>query len=777
MAKSSKQIDWIIGALADLSGRLDARGGASQLAYSSFDGGAGRGIDETDPITGYPAASFGTHFDGSHGAVAWTGPVPPMASRPEVPTDQTPGVLSVAWDGNFAAPDGTTDISVVATLDFTHVEVHASTTLTGFTAQTADTLIGTINTVRGGLVSVAAAAGTWYVKLVSRSGSGKRAEPSLPATVVVTASVKTADIQGVIDRVPRVGSADPTGAAPNGTLYFKRNTAGEIIGQWEYQTASPAGWKVRKVDAGQLANVTITETMIATGAVTAPKITASEELTAKVAQFLEVNAEMINVNELWADTAWLAAAKTMVLEVLSYTNGMGYTSTITGQGLKVTYNDGTTVWDVIRLGTFGQDYLGISDGQGHALASITGTGDVGTVNLYADAAVYSAGRRIDDDMETARGEVAYGINALNISTSSTTGVGLIETSFYAEPGHAYMVQAEYRLTTATSASQAALMAWYTNDGTVPQVGDFPVHRNIAAGPGTVTPSIPTAVPQTFPFIARFTPIGAAGKSPVRVRVLFGIRRYAGTGSINVSDLWFTIVDLGLAKRIVTGTNNGTAGTSNATNFIRTTETFALDDTTHSARGSLHKYDLVNGVWQNVYNSPYPPGSTPHPPIEVGSLAGGIAPRKTIFAMYGENGPLDQAMRSAAGGSLELESLRLNIIPQAFREGMGRLEFGFSIVGTTVFDPRSADPALQTLPPWNHSGWNREMTHRIGSWGQGVPRSVEFPRKQLPWLYSNNDMLLLHFGTTMQDGDLQLPASGALIDLSDVSVTVTYRKRL
>lgn len=100
----------------------------------------------------------------------------------------------------------------------------------------------------------------------------------------------------------------------------------------------------------------IDNNLVVTGGIIADNITASEALTAKVAQFLKVKADQVDVNELWANTAWLTKANAQVLTLLSNTDGSGYTSTVTGQGLLVTYTapDGT-VQDVIKLGTFGED--------------------------------------------------------------------------------------------------------------------------------------------------------------------------------------------------------------------------------------------------------------------------------------------------------------------------------------------------------------------------------------------------------------------------------------
>ena len=145
-----------------------------QLAHSSFDSGAGHSIDEVDPETGQTVAAYGTQYDGAHGTVVFSGPTPPEP----VPatTEAAPAVLTGAWNGEFVGGP-----LVVPTMDWSHVEVHASQ-VPGYSASFAETLIGTINTPRGGKVTAVVEPGTWYVRLVSRSLAGKRSDAS-PAVI------------------------------------------------------------------------------------------------------------------------------------------------------------------------------------------------------------------------------------------------------------------------------------------------------------------------------------------------------------------------------------------------------------------------------------------------------------------------------------------------------------------------------------------------------------------------------------------------------------------
>lgn len=174
-------IDRLARELAVLKGQVKGLSRTPQLAYSSIENGS---VDEYDG-DGTLVSVIGKQYDGTHGAVVVSGPVPPAPNAPLV----TGGLsLNIGWDGTFVNDAGIQDITIPAPMDFTRVELHASQT-SGFSADTADTLIDTIESPRGGTRPAMLDEGTWYAVLVARSASGKRSAQSAEASAVVTPPV------------------------------------------------------------------------------------------------------------------------------------------------------------------------------------------------------------------------------------------------------------------------------------------------------------------------------------------------------------------------------------------------------------------------------------------------------------------------------------------------------------------------------------------------------------------------------------------------------------
>lgn len=151
----------------------------NDLGFSSIEDSQSINVYDT---TGTPEASFGGQFDGSAGAFSLTGPEPPMPSAP-VPLETGWARVKLRWDGLFAGADGVTDETIVAPMDFSRVEVHASQD-PAFTAEFNTTIRDTIETPRGRESIFFAPPGTWYVRLVTRTLSGKASVATAPITVV-----------------------------------------------------------------------------------------------------------------------------------------------------------------------------------------------------------------------------------------------------------------------------------------------------------------------------------------------------------------------------------------------------------------------------------------------------------------------------------------------------------------------------------------------------------------------------------------------------------------
>lgn len=705
--------------LESLRAALASRSSAPQLAHSSFDSGPGHSIDEMNPETGQPVSSYGTQFDGSHGAVPFTGPIPPTPTG--AITGTAPGVLSAGWDGNFAGENGAPDITIPPTLDFTHVEVHADQN-PAFTADQADTIIGTVNTPRGGLATAVVPAGTWWVRLVARSAAGKRSPASPAVSVVVPNMVDTASIEMQLD------------------------AANELI---------------ESVRDEAMARVIGTD-FIATGAVTAPKITASEELTAKVAQFLEVTADMVKTNELWADAAWLAAASTHILTVLSNTNGDGYTSTVTGQGIRVTKMvDGTPV-DVIRLGTFGKDFISVSDGAGRALAAITGDGEIGTQYIYSDGDVYSNGRKIGDTVgDMAKGERVFGAHLFvpgntpsGWSTTSTSGAGIIEVAFEAEPGRAYQLVGNLKWWAGSNPAKAAFQAVYTVGNTVPTINS--TNKITPAGNGVETPLMDAQVWTSVDFGGRFVPI-ALTQSPTqnpttRVRVLLWAKRMSGTGTVSVESAQMQINDVGFPGPNYLGFPNGT-GSSNLPDVATTTETFAPELVTRWRASAVDGPNFMQFAGNNT------------DPFKVGDMdANGRGWKAAV--RFNANSWLNTRLASVVD-----VSMKLRFKPTLFPQGMGTIHFGVSpILGAYLSTP---------LPPPEGTEWHPQRQFIAGAWSAGVTREFPLPRNFVEWyVKSGFSNLYWWFGGTAPNAGINRdPRYATLINPADIQLEVTTTKKV
>ncbi|OMH30661.1 tail fiber domain-containing protein [Tersicoccus sp. Bi-70] len=173
--------------LRDLDERVTNLANKPGLAYSSIEGGRIEDYDTTGTLRGM----VGTQPDGTHTVASVNGPTPPRPTAPTCAGGQ--GTIKARWDGLFLNDAGDPDELVYVPSDFARVEAHASQE-PDFTALFADTLLGTIETPRGADVTTLRAPGTWYVKLVARSQSGKASAASPAIQVQVQDLVDVAEV-------------------------------------------------------------------------------------------------------------------------------------------------------------------------------------------------------------------------------------------------------------------------------------------------------------------------------------------------------------------------------------------------------------------------------------------------------------------------------------------------------------------------------------------------------------------------------------------------------
>lgn len=152
-------------------------GRVGQLGHSSFEGG---GINQYSSDGTSLVSRYGVQFDGTGGVAQFNGPPPPTPSWTGVDPAVEPGLraFKVRWGGEWE-PDGT-GVPVVAPVNYTHMEVHASTDA-DFTGLFFETLRSTIGSARGGEVIVPTEPGQQYwFRLVARNSAGQKSIPSVP---------------------------------------------------------------------------------------------------------------------------------------------------------------------------------------------------------------------------------------------------------------------------------------------------------------------------------------------------------------------------------------------------------------------------------------------------------------------------------------------------------------------------------------------------------------------------------------------------------------------
>lgn len=174
-------------------------------------------------------------------------------------------------------------------------------------------------------------------------------------------------------------------------------------------SAAAKAWQDYMLVAGRvLVPGSVGAVQLADGAVTAPKITASDELWAKVAVFAKVTTQMLQAGsakitgELLADTIRLSTR-------IVAGDPSGDAAILDSTGLHVVKRVGSTPTEVITLGSAGSDYLAITGADGMARAAITGDGAVTAQSLAVAGRLAWRGRDLADVLaEGPRGIVAWG---------------------------------------------------------------------------------------------------------------------------------------------------------------------------------------------------------------------------------------------------------------------------------------------------------------------------------------------------------------------------------
>lgn len=174
-------------------------------------------------------------------------------------------------------------------------------------------------------------------------------------------------------------------------------------------SAAAKTWQDYMLVAGRvLVPGTVGAVQLADGAVTAPKITASDELWAKVATFAKVTTQMLQAGEARITGELLADTIRLATRIVAG-DPSGDAAILDATGLHVVKRVGTTPTEVITLGSAGPDYLAITGADGLARAAITGDGAVTAQSLAVAGRLAWRGRDLADVLaEGPRGIIAWG---------------------------------------------------------------------------------------------------------------------------------------------------------------------------------------------------------------------------------------------------------------------------------------------------------------------------------------------------------------------------------
>lgn len=268
----------------------------------------------------------------------------------------------------------------------------------------------------------------------------------------------------------------PSGTAPYGTIWFEVDGTGKVENQWQ-QTAAGTGstWTKREIrsevianlDVGKLVGGFIDATHIETRSLLVgagpetlgDSIDAADDAKAKVDlwaaaadnTFIDggkiftgsVSALQINVNDLFADSGTIGQLNSRIGTFLTNDDGLGYTSTVTGQGLKVTYTDPDTgdVENRVTVGTFTSDFISVSDSAGTISAAMSDEGQVTGREVAADNALFYKG----DELDTYLGSYSKGVDVSVFKPDSGIRTNITNASwwrvvggtFVAKPGRNY----------------------------------------------------------------------------------------------------------------------------------------------------------------------------------------------------------------------------------------------------------------------------------------------------------------------------------------------------
>lgn len=311
-------------------------------------------------------------------------------------------------------------------------------------------------------------------------------------------------------------------------MQIQMNNAG-YTGEFEFKIP-----RVRKMADG---------TIIATDSVLAPHIKASEEMSAKLATFLKVNAGMLEA-ELVLGTKIIAGPKT------------GTHVELTSDGFRAFAEDptGGAPREAVRLGVAStRDYLTLTDAAGNPVVNMDEEGKVSGEQVSARTQLWYQGRELSSILaDMPRGLRGYGDFYSGVSNISTE-YGIFDTLVRVEPGRAYKVT----LNGSTSSASAA-------------GGVLHIIRAAASSDGSVAPTLSSGEIKRFEHDYTTTlpkPINPSflwyptATAPTIYRLLWSLNKYGG-GTATWIGGEMIVEDIGVQQKTA-GTANTGGGTTAA----------------------------------------------------------------------------------------------------------------------------------------------------------------------------------------------------------------------
>lgn len=275
--------------LAALDSRLTAVEHVPSLGLSSMEGGAIDGYTESGQLT----TRTGQQHDGTSTSASLAGPTPPTPTTPIA--EGAPGMASIAWDGGWLA-------GALTPMDYSRVEVYVSDT--HISDPLPQYLTGTIETPQGAEIVTRRAAGTYYVRLASRSLSGKVSALSDEVSVEVLDLVDTDAIEAELARKTTITRStdepDEDGTAV-GDLWWQVDEDETVIFQWRWDGET---WTPLPINGLLIAAETIAAMQIAAASITGDRLLAdsitTRELAALAVTAANIAANTITSNEVAA---------------------------------------------------------------------------------------------------------------------------------------------------------------------------------------------------------------------------------------------------------------------------------------------------------------------------------------------------------------------------------------------------------------------------------------------------------------------------------------------